>query len=302
MDAIPSPDRASPQYQLDLCLHALAALHGPKVRLEAISPHDIESRQTLKAFFLGDERATGKFIQVAQAIVTLATAGPKENNFSVMLGYSDTEVHLFYAQSGGNPNDQVERYLDGIWSSLRKIQRAAHGVLTPEMASAPHTSMDTALVRELLELAFHFVEQKAFHRAKKRAKIFTALKENQTRDTSDFDQDLVLYLDWIASSTHINQLLNRTAVFYDFTQSADYGVKSGDAIDRIQAQSMALPNAKNFDLRKVIRKLTKINAAVNTLHQLALSPRRGWMVATTTLPSWRSQGSSTQHQVKYGRY
>ncbi|KAJ7716549.1 hypothetical protein B0H16DRAFT_456954 [Mycena metata] len=34
----------------------------------------------------------------------------------------------------------------------------------------------------------------------------------------------------------------------------------------------------DFDLRKVIRKLTKINAAVNTLHRLALSPRRGWMV------------------------
>ncbi|KAJ7508700.1 hypothetical protein B0H11DRAFT_39711 [Mycena galericulata] len=274
-----------------LRLHALASLG--EVHPNKCHRTDTQAIDGLLETF-GKPSHAKKFTSLAQAIVTLCTAGTDEESFALMIGFSATQTHLFLAQNGGPPLKQVETYLHSIWQVLQKLRAASLvAAADPSVIGSPvrhATPAELGIIRELLDLTYQFVTDRALHRANKRCGALTALHKMVAEDTTRDPFDLKLaHLIYTLSTAATNAstvnhddmpttrdwILFRacTRLLYDSTMSPEYA----EALRRLQERTQMLA-IEQFDLEKCIEEMLTLEKAGLTLHALAASSRRNWIL------------------------
>ncbi|KAJ7438474.1 hypothetical protein FB451DRAFT_1570239 [Mycena latifolia] len=274
---------------LTLRLHFLASLHGDELRLPASQRKTVESRDGFDQSFAGQEaNLPTKYIRALQAVSTLCTIAPGENNFALMLGHSNQETHLFFAQNEGENSEDIASHLHSLWNVLRQINEATNTSNDPSLVSPPRTNSPLApqFIKKLFEISYRFVSDKALHRAKKRLQMLQILSTRSKADTTaNKTQSTLMRRLWNVASAAKSasniaakyrfrsqawlDFLSGTRLLYDTTLWSAYPA----AVQRLQELA-----GTSFNLQKSLDKLLKVELAGMTLHALAISPRRSWIV------------------------
>lgn len=253
--------------ELALRVHVLACVHGDKSHFVG-HRDDINERAVLEKFF-PDKNLAEKFVKVAKAMTTICTAAPGEDNFAVMFGYSNTDVHLFFSQNGGAPEDDLRAYLNSVWKLLRKIHWAAR--TKPDGSDAdpslePRTSstsskQEDALILKLSNTVASFVAEKALHRAQKRLEGIRMLYKQRMQNL-DFEAgllrgmlgvalagkqayDLIVknkpkYGPFDTTKPEWTAFLDCVRILYSFTRSPEYGMNT-KILQNLQNAAQTLP-------------------------------------------------------------
>ncbi|KAJ7459028.1 hypothetical protein B0H11DRAFT_2286428 [Mycena galericulata] len=274
-----------------LRLHSLASLD--RVHPELWLRTDTQAIDGLLET-LGKPSHAKKFMSLAQAIVTLCTAGTGEESLALMIGFSATQTHLFLAQNGGPPLNQVETYLHSIWKVLQELRAASLiAAVDPSIISSPvrhATPAEIDIVRELLDLAYQFVPDRALHRANKHCGAITALHKMVAEETTadPFDLNLAYMIHNLSTAATIASTVNHddlptnhdwmvfracSSLLYDLTLSPEYA----EALRRLQERTQTLA-IEQFDLEKCIEEMITLERASVTLYALAASSRRNWIL------------------------
>ncbi|KAJ7935086.1 hypothetical protein B0H13DRAFT_1949609 [Mycena leptocephala] len=260
-------------------LHRLASTFGDK--LSADRRKDVRSRDGLDAHFSHTSLAN-KFIDVAQAIATLLTPSKGHTNFALMLGFADKETHIFYCKNGAGKDNVIRAHLRAIWRLLQQILRPC-----PERKLEYTDEVGV----KLRDMAYKFVSNKALDRASKRFASISRLIASC--NTLDPFQDRLLTLMRVvsynaaeAAKLRVNGVCTdpvfnsqawrrfRSCTTLLNAHAAKRQANIG-AIESLKEVADRLPNGLAFDFEKCLNKLIKVEAAVLTLYNLALSGRRG---------------------------
>ncbi|KAJ7497129.1 hypothetical protein FB451DRAFT_218515 [Mycena latifolia] len=276
-------------------LHRLASTFGSLLHLDDAHRKDVASREVLDSYF-GHQSLVPKFIHVAQAIATLFT---RQANFAVMFGFTAEETHVFYCKNGGGPDTTICPHLQAIWALLQQIRRIQNipsdvdqSIASPDRK--PPQASDNLLTK-LCDLAYTFVAKKALDRAKKRIASIDALsKLLDASPNKSFERKLVNFMRAVGHSAADAAKLrgqNDEAKLFDsepwkiFRRStlvlqnqASTREANIAAMENLKRLSKGLPNELSFNFEKCLDKMLKVESAVLTLHDLAVSPRRGYIV------------------------
>ncbi|KAJ7126822.1 hypothetical protein C8R44DRAFT_873945 [Mycena epipterygia] len=267
-------------------LHRLASTFGPLLHLDGAHGHkDIASREGLDSYF-GRNTLVPKFVHVAQAIATLSTPG--QTNFAVMLGFTAEETHIFYCtdEGGRDTSIAIRAHLRAIWALLQRIRRTRN--MPPSDVDRSVASADE-LLTGLCDLAYAFVASKALDRAKKWIASIDAL--SALLPDKPFERKLVNFMRAVAHSAAEAAKLrgqgqsDEAKLFNSdhwkiFRQST---MVLQDQASTREANTAAMENLerdfpKGFPMSFCLDKMLKVESAVLTLHDLAVSPRRGHIV------------------------
>ncbi|KAJ6493518.1 hypothetical protein C8R47DRAFT_408836 [Mycena vitilis] len=298
---IPQPTTAE---KLALCTDTLTSVHGDKQHLAGQTS---KRRAALQGVF-GTEKHTSRYADIAKAVATICNATPGQDNFSVMLGYSNTEMHLFFSQDGGPAEDTICAHLQSVSTILQEIRDATKW----ELGGAPAVcGKKDGLVKQVTSKISGFVAAKAIHRGRKRRKDITLLYQERaswtvglfatrllqavymvalTAETAYLSERLrtetsnlldvggskytTLPFAVDTTSSEWNTYLEFVQDLYFLAQSKNYT----EAAASLQKAAQALPEHK-FDLIKCIEKMIEVHKATVTLINVALSPRRSWFVS-----------------------
>ncbi|KAJ7612480.1 hypothetical protein DFH06DRAFT_149772 [Mycena polygramma] len=277
--------------KLALCTHTVASVHGDKQHLVGQTPN---RRATLQIVF-GTEKLTNRYADIAKAVATICNATPGQDNFSVMLGYSNTEMHLFFSQDGGPAEDTICAHFQSVSTLLQEI----HDVTRWELGGAPAVrGKKDGLVKQVTSKIAGFVAEKAIHRGRKRRKGITLLYEQRASLTVGLFATRLLQAVYMvaltAETVYLSARLKHTKftfavdtsdqewqTYLHFVQELYYLAQSKkyrEAAESLQKVAQALPEHK-FDLLKCIEKMIGVHKATVTFINVALSPRRSWFVS-----------------------
>ncbi|KAJ7141473.1 hypothetical protein C8R44DRAFT_247492 [Mycena epipterygia] len=288
--------------ELALRIHVLACVHGDKSHLVG-HRDDINERTELEGFFT-DKKLAAKFVDVAKAMTTICTAAPGEDNFAIMLGYSNTDVHLFYSQNGGAPEDRLCAYLESVWELLQQIHRAAcvKPDADPSLETPPRSSPkeEDTLIIKLSNKITLFVAEKALHRAQKRLEGIRLLYRQRISNAGAFEAGLLRAVLGVAlagkaayvlipnknkpkpdpvdtTNPEWQIYLDCVRILHSLTKSAPYA-RNAETVQSLQNAAQALPSQYKFDFLKCMDKMIQVHRATLTLVNLAVSSRHGWFV------------------------
>ncbi|KAJ7910662.1 hypothetical protein B0H13DRAFT_2485998 [Mycena leptocephala] len=283
------PSVATPDDLLAFQLHRLASTFGALLHLDDPNRKDVASREGLDPYF-GRNTLASKFIHVAQAVATLFTPSSKgQTNFAVMFGFTANETHIFYCKNGGGQDAAIFSHFRTIWSILQQLRQTRFNV-DQSTDGKPSQALDD-LLSKLCDLAYTFVASKALDRAKKRMAsidaLFTLL--DATPELA-FEWGLVRFMRLVAHSAadaaklrgqgqsdeapwEIFRLSTLALLNHASTRAAN-----GPAMEYLKRLSKGLPNDLSFNFEKCLDKMLKVESAVLTLYDLAVSPRRSHIV------------------------
>ncbi|KAJ7750307.1 hypothetical protein B0H16DRAFT_858565 [Mycena metata] len=256
--------------QLHLHVHGLASLYGQKIHLDAANP---ETREALSGHFPEFEGTSlsQKFVGVAQALVTLTTAKPIEDNISLMLAErGTTEFIVCFCQNGGFSDAKVENYLRQLWKILQQLARTTESMkLDPTQDFTPpkETPARSELLASLFSMCYQHVNSKALRRATKRKASVTALLG---QPVGAGQGRLMSRLRAIVSVGTVEDLNKVSQSLYALAGEENYN----HTLDILQVHARELPGDLKFDLRKWTEKVLKVPQAIATLYAWALSERR----------------------------
>ncbi|KAJ7940489.1 hypothetical protein B0H13DRAFT_2299483 [Mycena leptocephala] len=130
---------------LALRLHCLGAT-------AASARNVLNQRNDLEDHFGKSKDLANKFISVVQALSTLCTPSPGKDNVAVMVGLTNSQVHVFCAQNGGASSQATAAHMSMIWELVQKIHKAAQ---------VPSAASDEKPIRKkLADLGYLFVKEK----------------------------------------------------------------------------------------------------------------------------------------------
>ncbi|KAJ7476118.1 hypothetical protein FB451DRAFT_1557904 [Mycena latifolia] len=279
---------------LALKLHCLGATTGGSRQLDPV----LNQRNGLKEHF-GKSRYADKFVSVVQALATLYTPRPGKDNVAIMVGFTKSELHVFYAQNGGASSQETSSHIRAMWKLVQQVHKVAQvPPADPSLSSPPRAvaSDEKPITRTLADLAYSFVKEKALNRAAKRFAVVTTIYKRFTGDIvarDAEDKKLIKLLLHAVTTAHNafphrsdeNFALNRDwlnfrsvlRVLRDFANRPNYH----ETLSRLQSQVDDIlkgSDGNRFDIEKSIVKIIKVEAALVTLYALAISPRRSEFV------------------------
>jgi hypothetical protein len=110
----------------------------------------LNRRNGLEDHFGNSKDLANKFISVVQA---LSTSCIGKDNVAVMVGLTNSQVHVFCAQNGGASSRATAAHMSMIWELVQKIHKAAQ---VPSVASD-----EKPIRKKLADLGYLFVKEKA---------------------------------------------------------------------------------------------------------------------------------------------
>ncbi|KAJ7461009.1 hypothetical protein B0H11DRAFT_1923816 [Mycena galericulata] len=295
-----SATRALPEADLKLAqvLHVLAVRYGDDPRLGPEERQTIHHREALKPHF-HETHGQQKFVLVLQALVTICTSEPGQNNVAAMVALSTEHIKLFICQNGGRPFRDIKRHLKAVWNILQELCLSVEVPLAnPEdPVNPPRLSEQSELdlMAKLIDISYSFVAKKVLRRVKKRLPFMEKLLDELPKhpSTTPFQEQLVNTFSSVVNAANLvkdsagganttqweywSEFRTLIQFLYNMTISIEYKQHMAD-VDQLQDIAKSLgKDHPCFDLKKSISKAVKVEAAALTLCRFAISPHRRWI-------------------------
>ncbi|KAJ7143261.1 hypothetical protein C8R46DRAFT_1360675 [Mycena filopes] len=275
-------------------LHRLAEDFGPNVRLLGERYRHSNSSNEVLAAFLADPSLAPKFVEVTQAITTILTPYKGQNNFALVLGAADGELHLFYCKNGGGKDPILTAHLQAVWALPKLIRLRTPSKSIPHHTPSPELKhFDDGPVKRFRVLAYQFVARKVLARAKKQAASIDSLRSlAMHRKQEDFEVTLL-------------ELMNMTCVSaMDSLEAATTAKAAIDAASLARAKVWRTRSGSKVDHAQAVQEATEADAVVQALAPRGdlftsgdMFEREGWTVFMESAAALQAHLGRHKHEV-----